>query len=84
MSNHDLRIGRLYNKYRIEKTDGSVIDKEAVYFVLRLDSDPHARTALQAYADSIRAENKEFADDLENILISLDRHQFSHPLNTII
>ena len=40
----------LYNKYHIEKTDGAPVDPEAVYFVLRLDTDREARDAAKAYA----------------------------------
>ena len=40
------------------------IDPKAVYFVLRLDKDPHARDAAIAYADSVCAENEELADDI--------------------
>ena len=47
------RRGALYNKYKIEKTDGTPIDPEAQYFVLRIDTDVHARTALRAYAHSL-------------------------------
>lgn len=39
-------------------------DPEAIYFVLRLDTDPHARHAALAYANSVEAENKEFARDI--------------------
>ena len=44
------------------------VDPSATYFVLRLDEDPHARIAAQAYADSVRAENAELAKDIENRL----------------
>ena len=33
-------------------------------FVLRYDRDPHALTALAAYAASVREENPELSDDL--------------------
>lgn len=39
-----------YSKYKIEKTDGSKIDRDACYFVLRLDTDEHARTVMKTYA----------------------------------
>lgn len=47
----------LYGKYKIEKTDGHTIDPDAKYFVLRYDTDPHARVALEAYANSIWTKN---------------------------
>ena len=39
-------------------------DPEAKYFPLRYDSDPHARTALLAYAQSVASENGKLAIDL--------------------
>jgi hypothetical protein len=44
------------------------VDPEAVYFVLRLDEDPHARKAALAYADSVESENAEFAGDIRRIV----------------
>lgn len=54
----------LYQKYVVSKADGSEIDPEAVYFVLRLDTDRHARRAAWAYAASIEDENPALALDL--------------------
>lgn len=53
-----------YLKYNIEKSDGSPMDPEADYFVLRLDKDPHARKAADAYAKSVARENPTLANDL--------------------
>lgn len=58
----------LYGKYRIEKSDGTPVDSKAVYFTLRIDTDPHARTAIRAYIESCRGENPELAEDLERVL----------------
>lgn len=58
----------LYGKYRIEKADGSEVDPRAVYFTLRLDTDKHARAAIQAYIESCRDEEPELARDLERVL----------------
>lgn len=58
----------LYGKYRIEKNDGSPVDPKAVYFTLRLDTDPHAREAIRAYIESCRAEQPELAKDLQDLL----------------
>jgi len=52
-------------KYIVEKSDGSAVDPNAMYFVLRIDTDPHARVALRAYARSIRASNPDFANKLD-------------------
>jgi len=54
----------LYGKYKIEKADGSAIDPDAKYFVLRYDTDPHACIALEAYARSIWTENYLLAIEL--------------------
>lgn len=45
-------------------TGMAFVDPKAQYFVLRFDKDPHARIALTAYMDSVRADNAEFADDI--------------------
>jgi len=55
---------RLYRKYKIEKADGSPVDPDAVYFVLRLDTDAAAREAALKYAECIRPTQPEFADDI--------------------
>ena len=49
-----------------EGAGSTAVDCDALYFVLRLDGhhDPHARVAMKAYADSVRAENPKFADDI--------------------
>lgn len=59
------KIGPLNRgKYIIAKASGKQTDPNACYFVLRLDTDPHARRAARAYADSVRDENVRLADDL--------------------
>lgn len=59
-----LRDGLVRDKYTITKTSGEPVDPTARYFVLRYDADPHARVALAAYAESVRADNQQLADDL--------------------
>jgi len=54
----------LYQKYIITKSDGTPVDPNAQYFVLRLDTDSHARQAALAYARSIGTFNKKLAIDL--------------------
>jgi hypothetical protein len=51
MSENDKDRG-WYQKYiiTVTKADGSLVDEQADYFVLRLDKDPAARTAALAYA----------------------------------
>ncbi len=60
----------LYDKYTIKKVDGSVVDPDALYFVLRIDTDEHAREALRAYINSLEEsrENSALADDLRDML----------------
>lgn len=58
----------IYGKYRVEKSDGSPVDPKAIYFTLRLDTDPHARAAVRAYAASCQAENPDLATDLLKLL----------------
>lgn len=53
----------LFGKYRVSKADGTT-DPDAVYFVLRIDTDPAARRALTEYANCVWLSNPELADDL--------------------
>jgi len=53
----------LYPKYTVIKNDNKT-DPEADYFVLRLDKDHHARVAAQAYANSIKEENRTLSMEL--------------------
>lgn len=62
---------KLYDKYVIAKRDGSPIDPEAQYFVLRLDTDGCAREAARVYADSVEAEWPGLAADLRALVDSL-------------
>lgn len=58
----------LFGKYIISKADGSDVDSNARCFVLRYDTDPHAKEAVHAYADSIQNDNPELAQDLWDAL----------------
>lgn len=58
----------LYNKYIVSKVDGSPVDEDAVYFVLRLDTDFAARTAMAVYADVVRGRNPVLAGDILEML----------------
>ena len=53
----------LYDKYDIVKKNGQT-DPNAIYFVLRLDTDPHARAAALAYANSVKPSNLNLAMDI--------------------
>lgn len=61
-------MSKYYEKYHIEKADGSPCDPNAKYFVLRFDKDPYARIALSAYAKAIQVVDPEFAEDIGRIL----------------
>ena len=51
----------IYGKYKIEKADGTPVDPKAIYFTLRLDTDPYARAAIRAYIEACREEQPELA-----------------------
>lgn len=61
----------IYGKYIIKKTDGSDIDPNACYFVLRLDSDAAAQDAARTYAE--QTDNEELANDILMCLEELHR-----------
>lgn len=50
-----------HRRYVITKTDGTPTSKDAHYFVLHYDKDPHAVVALAAYAESIMSDNPPLA-----------------------
>lgn len=54
----------LYGKYVISKADGSTVDPDADYFVLRLDTDARARHAARTYARNIESVNPKLAADI--------------------
>lgn len=62
----------IYMKYIVHKSDGSECDPEACYFVLRLDTQPAARKAMRVYAEKIRGELPQLADDIEACCDELD------------
>lgn len=58
----------LYGKYIIEKSNKKPVDPQADYFVLRLDTDKHARNALKEYSKSIKNDNPILARDIHDRL----------------
>jgi len=56
----------LYQKYLIFKSDGSPVDPNAEYIVLRIDADQCARRAVRYYANQLLREGSltQLADDL--------------------
>jgi hypothetical protein len=61
----------LFNKYYVNKVDGSPTDPEAVYFVLRLDTDPNARRVALVYSNIVEETNPKMADDLRRMIYSM-------------
>lgn len=59
----------LFEKFHVERIDGQPEKEGAKYFTLDYHNDPHARVALQAYADSARRDNPALAADLDDELI---------------
>jgi len=47
----------LFKKYIVTKTNGRIVDSNADYFVLRLDTDKFARSAMRFYAMAIQQDN---------------------------
>lgn len=68
----------LYRKYIIAKADGSPMDPNADYFVLRLDTDQAARGAARNYANRIVGDNPLFAQELRD---RVDEHSQKAILN---
>jgi len=66
------RKSGLYGKYIIQKADGSPVDPEADYFILRLDADPVARIAALEYA--IQTDDQKLGEMLEKRVMD---HVFS-------
>jgi len=73
MADEDYLVGGLRPKYNISKADGSPVEKHARYFILRYDSDPHARAAMEAYALSVSASNSELAGDIWKALREVEK-----------
>lgn len=61
----------LFDKYIVSKASGEPVDEDACYFVLRYDTDPHARAALLAYADSIWSINPQLASDIRAVVTAI-------------
>lgn len=62
----------LYRKYNVTRTDGSDNPDgkhyQCNYFVLDMTHDPHAISALRAYAKSCRSSYPNLASDLDAIV----------------
>lgn len=67
------RTQGIYGKYLIAKADGTPVDPDAQYFVLRLDTDLHARRAIMAYAESVEIENGTLSSELRTWAVGLEQ-----------
>ncbi len=67
------------DKYVIAKADGSLVDEGAIYFVLRIDADPNAVIAAQAYAASVAADNPQLSRDVYAWAYGLRAAKVDHP-----
>ena len=67
-----MKTERIHRKYDVKRTDGSSEPggkhEHCAYFVLDLEHDEYAITALTAYARACRAENPELARDLRAMI----------------
>lgn len=69
MSESRFRQGGFGPRFVVSRTDGKPCRPEARYVVLDgSGADPHAVKALTVYADSVRADNPQLADDLVRML----------------
>lgn len=67
------KVGGLYQKYKIERNDGTPIQEGSEFFVLRVDSDPHARSAMALYASLVARENLALGEEIFQGLIRVLR-----------
>lgn len=67
-----MKLQGLFDKYRVTKKEGET-DPNAVYFVLRLDTDSAARSAAMWYASSIGVENPQLYEELRDLILKLDK-----------
>lgn len=70
MSAKDRKTTGIYEKFKVERTDGKSASGEkhngCEYFVLDLTHDVHAKAALLAYADSCEGDYPVLASDLRD------------------
>lgn len=71
----------VFGKYIIAKADGSPIDPEACYFVLRLDTDEAARFAALEYAR--RCDNRALAHDITKAVVGLNSPPRDSPFSDV-
>lgn len=60
----------IYGKYILSKADGSDVDPEACYFVLRLDTDDAAIEAMRTYAK--HCDNVTLAEEILECIVEIE------------
>jgi len=71
--------GGFEDRFTVTRKDGKPSRPEARYIVLDYSGgDPHALTAIRAYAASVRADNAQMADDLEDAIINPTAYPAQH------
>lgn len=71
-------VGGFEDRFRVTRTDGKPVRAEARYLVLDYANDPHAKTAITAYAASIQGENPAMAADLRACLVNPEDFPAQH------
>ena len=71
-------VGGFEDRFRVTRTDGKPCRPEARYLILDYANDPHAKVAVNAYADSIENDNPLMAADLRDALVNPDRYPAQH------
>jgi len=57
-----------HHQYTVIRSDGKTDDPNTKYFVLKVNTDPHALRALRAYQASIRHTNPKMAEEISHWL----------------
>lgn len=79
MSDTRSTTGGFEDRFRVTRTDGKRPSFHRRYFVIAYEgSDPHAKAAMTAYADSIEGENPELASDLRDALVNPHKYPKQH------
>lgn len=70
--------GGFEQRFIVVRTDGKACRGEARYLVLDYATDPHAKAAVKAYADSLDGQNPQMADDLRDALVNPTQYPKQH------
>jgi hypothetical protein len=72
-------MSKLFQKYNVTKNDGSPVDQNAQYFVLRVDTDAVARKAVLHYSSCISRTDPEFAEELYQWVMQYENEEQRYP-----